>query len=590
MRSKKLNLGQMLAEDLSVKPGNFELDLPRFIVSKGLVMASSGGGKSWLMRKIVEEAFGKVQIIILDIEGEFGTLAERFDFVIAGKGKGQVTVDPRHAGALAMKILETHTDLIADLYELTKHERIIFVKNFLEAMISAPKELWHEVIILLDEAHIFAPEQERAESLNAVVEMGSRGRKRGFCLVPATQRMSKLNKDLAAECQNKLIGLANIDIDRARGAAELGFTDKAKVMTLRDMKPGEFYAVGPAFAKGVSRVKIGNVKTQPPKSGPAKAKTPPPTAKVKAMLAKLADLPQQAEQEAKTMATLQAEVQGLKRALKAEQSKSKEVAIDKSAIEAAKATGRKEAWDKAYKFLGQSIVELRRKLQVDAETFYGQTMDKFKEEIRHPTVTISQPVTVKAGRYLRAVAVVNGDKATAPMVKLQIQSSDDMGFQPPQKGFTKAELAVLGVLYRNGTDKMDNDRIAARSGYSATSGSFRNTLSSLATQKMVTRYAALTALTQEGFEHCSDLELESKDLGPEDWLGSQHLTKADKKIFEVLISAEGEFVSYDRIGEQTKYEPSSGSFRNSLSHLNTLGLIERDPMIQSARVSTAFNQ
>jgi hypothetical protein len=63
-----------------------QIDLPRLIESKLLVRANSGGGKSWALRRILEQSHGKVQHIILDSEGEFGTLREKFDYVLAGKG------------------------------------------------------------------------------------------------------------------------------------------------------------------------------------------------------------------------------------------------------------------------------------------------------------------------------------------------------------------------------------------------------------------------------------------------------------------------------------------------------------------------
>ena len=47
-----------------------EINLPILIDSRMLVMANSGAGKSYLVRKILEESHGKVMSIILDFEGE----------------------------------------------------------------------------------------------------------------------------------------------------------------------------------------------------------------------------------------------------------------------------------------------------------------------------------------------------------------------------------------------------------------------------------------------------------------------------------------------------------------------------------------
>ncbi len=178
---KKLNIGTNL-----VTLNKSYLDTKRLLASRLLVQANSGGGKSWAIRKILEESHGEAQQIVLDIEDDFSTLREKYDYVLVGKGGDNISADPRSAALLAIKLLELGVDAIINLYELPKHDRILFVKNFLNAMVDAPKSLWHPVLIVLDEAHIFAPESSRSEATNAVIDMESRGRKRGFCLIPAT--------------------------------------------------------------------------------------------------------------------------------------------------------------------------------------------------------------------------------------------------------------------------------------------------------------------------------------------------------------------------------------------------------------------
>jgi DNA helicase HerA-like ATPase len=55
-----------------------------------------------------------------------------------------------------------------------------------------------------------------------VIDLASRGRKRGLALVGATQRLSKLHKDVAAELLNKIIMRTGLDVDVQRAADELG--------------------------------------------------------------------------------------------------------------------------------------------------------------------------------------------------------------------------------------------------------------------------------------------------------------------------------------------------------------------------------
>src|SRR3990167_6385773 len=141
----------------------FSLNLSKLLESRLLIQANSGGGKSWAIRRIVEQAFGKVQIIILDPEGEFTNLREKYDFVFAGKD-GDAPVESRSAALLARRLLELKASAIVDLYELPPQERKHFVRLFCEAMVNAPKKLWHDCLVIIDEAHVFAPRSEEHTS------------------------------------------------------------------------------------------------------------------------------------------------------------------------------------------------------------------------------------------------------------------------------------------------------------------------------------------------------------------------------------------------------------------------------------------
>jgi uncharacterized protein len=117
-----------------------ELDLATLIDTRLLVQANSGGGKSWLIRRLLEQSHGKVQQIIIDLEGEFSTLREQYDYILAGKD-GDTPADPRSAALLAKRLLELNVSAIIDLYELSHQDRKRFVRLFLSAMVNAPKSL-----------------------------------------------------------------------------------------------------------------------------------------------------------------------------------------------------------------------------------------------------------------------------------------------------------------------------------------------------------------------------------------------------------------------------------------------------------------
>ncbi len=300
------------------KTGPMAVALDVLVDTRLLIQANSGGGKSWCLRRLLEQTHGRVQHLVVDPEGEFASLRERFDYVLAARNGGDTAADPRSAKLLAERLLELGVSAILDIYELKAHDRIRFVRYFLEALIDAPKKLWHPAIVVVDEAHLYCPQVGEAESASAVIDLATRGRKRGFCAALATQRLSKLHKDAAAECNNKLIGRTGLDVDVKRAADELGF-GKERWRDLRELAAGAFFAFGPALSPEVTALVIGPVITTHPKAGARLVFTaPPPTDKVKALLPKLADLPAEAEERQRSLMDLQAENAKLRREIRSQ--------------------------------------------------------------------------------------------------------------------------------------------------------------------------------------------------------------------------------------------------------------------------------
>lgn len=134
--------------------GDVILDLDALVNSRLLIQANSGAGKSWCLRRLLEQTHGRIQHLVIDPEGEFSSLRERFDYVLAAKRDGDTLADPRSAKLLAERLLELGVSAILDIYDLAPHDRVRFVRSFLEALVDAPKQLWHPVLVVLDEAHV----------------------------------------------------------------------------------------------------------------------------------------------------------------------------------------------------------------------------------------------------------------------------------------------------------------------------------------------------------------------------------------------------------------------------------------------------
>ena len=261
-----------------------EIDVLALTTSRALIQANSGSGKSWLLRRLLEQSHGLVQQLIVDPDGDFVTLREKFDdYLIVAVGDGDVPADPATARALALQLLQFNLSAIVDLSDMPQAERIQFVDEFLRGVMQAPRTSWHPVLVVIDEAHEFAPQQGGASSKRAVIDLVTRGRKRGYGAILATQRLASLDKNAAAQASNRLIGRCSMETDRRRAAYELGLSRRQQGV-LSELGVGEFCAQGPAISNEMVHVKVGGVETphgsrdgarQPVRPSPALAEVLP---------------------------------------------------------------------------------------------------------------------------------------------------------------------------------------------------------------------------------------------------------------------------------------------------------------------------
>lgn len=78
------------------------IELDRLVESRMLVQATSGGGKSWTLRRILEQSHARIQQIVIDVDGEFYTLRAHLDYVLAGKD-GDCPAEPRSRTGRALR-------------------------------------------------------------------------------------------------------------------------------------------------------------------------------------------------------------------------------------------------------------------------------------------------------------------------------------------------------------------------------------------------------------------------------------------------------------------------------------------------------
>lgn len=232
--------------------GQLMLDLDRVLAGRLLIQGSSGAGKSLTLRRILEEAFDYVTVMIVDPEGDFGNLAEH----IGATTIKAVELSTEGLTAAAARGREHRVPLHVDLTDLDPDERIAKAAAFFAGLIGAPRAHWaNTVLVAIDEAHLLAPHvagsardaETRKLGVATLTDLCSRGRKRGIAPIVATQRLAKLATSVVSELQNFLVGLNVFDRDIARAADLLGF-ERSRADSLRTLRPGEFFAFGPALS------------------------------------------------------------------------------------------------------------------------------------------------------------------------------------------------------------------------------------------------------------------------------------------------------------------------------------------------------
>lgn len=238
-----------------------EIDVIKLATSRALIQANSGFGKSWLLRRLLEQSHGIVQQLIIDPDGDFITLRQKFDdYVVVAVDDGDIPADPLTARSLARHLLQFKLSAVMDLSDMPLPQRFEFVHEFLRGLMEAPKDAWHPVAVVIDEAHEFAPQQGSPPSKKLVVDLMTRGRKRAYGGILATQRLASLEKNAAAQATNRLIGRCSMEADRRRAAYELGLS-KNEQRVLSELGVGEFCAQGLAISNDMVRVNVGGVET-----------------------------------------------------------------------------------------------------------------------------------------------------------------------------------------------------------------------------------------------------------------------------------------------------------------------------------------
>lgn len=597
--SRHIDLGRVEASHAV-----FRADLDIILRSNLLVQANSGGGKSWALRRMIEQAFGKVPQIVIDPEGEFSTLRQKFDLILVGKG-GDTPADIRSAQLLAHRLLELGASAVVDLFEMSKTQRPVWVAAFVQALVDAPKKLWRDLLLYVDEAHELAPEaghgahESAAEKTcrHALIDFAAKGRKRGYGVVAATQRLGKLSKDFAAELKNVMIGQTFIDIDRERAAGSLGIAkaDRAQFfINVKTLAPGSFYALGRALLLEPTLVRIGSVLTEHPEAGRRQSAPPPPTEKIRHLLPQLADLPKEAETKAQTEKELKARIVELERSLSVRTAvavNTQPQIVEKSVLKPGDLVRIERVVERLFKSreaYAEVLMDGSKRVAEADESVVAElkTLTALLKPSAQPTPqthpnTITQ-LTKGLGFDLRRPHVESGrprfvDPGRGPRQAVVLKNVPDTGIKyEGEIVLPEKSQRMLGALRQNeamGRMTMPFRNVAIIAGVSPNSGTTRNRKAQLTGGGFISTNGDSVMLTDAGRKYPLNVELPPDDVDGllafwEREIGTEKIAKMLRHVVHHGPCSDGE------LAEAAGME-LSGTYRNYKAALTGRGLIEK---------------
>lgn len=95
---------------LSDLGGMIRLDLEKLLDGRLLFQGTSGAGKSWTLRRILEQTHGLIQQIVIDPEGEFVSLAQHCDYPVLDGSRVDAAARPSRLASSQSVMSNAYSD------------------------------------------------------------------------------------------------------------------------------------------------------------------------------------------------------------------------------------------------------------------------------------------------------------------------------------------------------------------------------------------------------------------------------------------------------------------------------------------------
>jgi len=180
---------------------DLNLNLEDLIGQCVAILGIRGSGKSNTAGVIFEELLQhNYPLSIVDIEGEYFGLKEKYEVLVVGTGEGvEIEIDAHCAGEIAQVSMEQNVPVVLDLSGFLSEERTELLKAYLSSLWNLAGTLRKPYMIGIEEAHEFIPQGVKNELKEMIARIALRGRKRGLGGIVVSQRSAKVDKDVLSQ-------------------------------------------------------------------------------------------------------------------------------------------------------------------------------------------------------------------------------------------------------------------------------------------------------------------------------------------------------------------------------------------------------
>jgi hypothetical protein len=259
--------------------GSTRLPTVELLTGRGFVTGKSGSGKSNTASVILEELLElKFNLLIIDIEGEYYGLKDRYDLVHAGADdRCDITVGVSDAADIAELALVMNMPVVLDISEfadpMVARELVTAV---VEELYVQEKAVRKPFLLVVEEMQEFMPQTGGGDELSHLLErVAKRGRKRGLGMLGLSQRPSSVDKNFITQCDwmvwHRVTWKTDLDIVRNILGAE-------KAQQIEDVDTGEGFLMTD-WDEQVRRVQFKKKRTHDAGATPGleSYETPPPS-------------------------------------------------------------------------------------------------------------------------------------------------------------------------------------------------------------------------------------------------------------------------------------------------------------------------